>query len=846
MKDKCIKAVTEAAGRALSAVELKDIEDRIARNRRQLARNDRDAYLTMTPDQQLREAAKLASDEFVADALKDKQRVALTIEKHSKIDTYLQQQKQLHGMNDIESLNRVLAVFSDGKSFNSKSAITESVESRSQAISSDYIRQLHDAFAALSPKYIGLFQNKASTNALIRGLFGEDINGLVDPKMAAEIKGAVEAWNEVIELARTHFNNAGGKIGKIEDWRMPQSHSQLKIATAGQEGWVKDMMGWYNHKKYMNEDGSYMSAEKVQSILSASWKTLATNGANKMEPGKRNARILANEYSKRRIIHFKDADSYIAYQQKYGNTDTYTAMMKQIQSLSADLATVEIFGPNSDQTFRYFLDKAYKEQSIADPVNEGSIKAQMGKAQSLYDYITGKTQPVANWKIAQGFDTLRNWKVATQLGTSYVASTVDNATMHLTAQVNGMSSMRMMRNQLSTLNLANRSELQMARRAGLSLQTLIGEMNRWGAENLGASFSNKMANLTIRASLLNAATEARRRAFGVTMFGSIGEVANKYNDITLIDGADRRLLESKGVNDKIFQVWKRAQLEDWGNGNNTMLTPDAIYAIPDDILKDIGNPQVLRREAALKLLSMTHEEINMAVVEPGARTRELTKMGTQAGTLKGEIMRSFFLFKSFPLANVMKHWERAFGYEGKASKAFYLTGFFAGTTLFGAAAQQIGNIITGKDPQDMSKGKFWAGAIVKGGSGGIIGDFLFNTDASYGKSPLSALSGPIASFAEDLAGLTQGNVVQLLQGKKTNAAGEGIKFLKGNIPLQNLWYTKAATDRLIFNQLQEMVSPGYMNRVEQRARKETGQSYFYKPNEAIPHRAPDLNKAFGQ
>ena len=454
------------------------------------------------------------------------------------------------------------------------------------------------------------------------------------------------------------------------------------------------------------------------------------------------------------------------------------------------------------------------------------------------------------------------------------------------------SSMQLMRNQLRTMDLKDKDELRMARRAGLSLSTLSGEMNRWGSEYLGAAFSGKMANLTLRLSGLNAATEARRRAFGVTMYGSIGNTVKRASHLGEIDGADGRLLESKGVTDRDFSVWKQAKLEEWGHGNDNMLTPDAIYKIPDEALHEVATPELeklsaarekkisdvekssllrddqkqnsigqinklfddreaqvfnnIRREAALKLLGMVNEEVNLAVIEPGAREREITKMGTQRGTWKGEITRSFFLFKSFPMALIMKHWARAFSMDTKASKAAYISALIASTTILGAAAQQVSNIVAGRDPQDMSKGKFWAAAFLKGGSLGIYGDFLMQTNTSYGNTPLAVLSGPVAGAVEDIIGLTQGNLIQAAQGKKTNAGAEAIKVLKSNIPLQNLWYTKAITDRLIFNQLQEMASPGYNRRVEQRAMKDYKQSYYYKPGEIVPSRMPDFKKAVGQ
>lgn len=840
MRDECINAVKAAAGRELTQPELKDIENRIARNQRQLAVKDRQSYLSMSPEQRLREAAKLAAEEFKFDAAKKQQRIAQTIQAHDRIENYMAEQKARHGEGGIESLKRILAFKADGKSN------FQSVETRAHAISSDYIRQLVDTFESIEPRIFGLFTNKDGIRALTYELFGQDSKSIVDPEQAAIAKKAAKAWLETAESARQAFNGAGGKIGRLEDWRFPQSHSQGLVAKAGKETWVKDIFGKLDRKKYVNEDGSPMNDAQIIDFLNEAWTTIATGGANKIEPGAVGRGMLANHNAESRSIHFKDAESYMEYQGKYGGSDPYTAMMGHITGLSHDIAMLETLGPNPDLTFQYWLDKSVKEATLANPKKAGKIQAQADSARNLYDFLSGKTAPVANEHLAQGFDTLRNWLVATRLGSSFITSITDNATMQLTASVNNMSHMQLLRNQLSTLNPLNKEELRIARRAGLSLQTLVGEMNRWGADTLIPGFSSKMANLTIRSSGLNAATEARRRAFGVTMYGSLGSTVKKSRSFNAIEAGDKRLLESKGITEKDFQVWKKAKLEDWGSGNDTMITPEAIYKIPDAEIAHLGNAKTLRRDAALKLLGMVNEEVNMAVIEPGASERSAMKMGLQRGTWKGELMRSFFLFKSFPFAMINRHFMRGWNMPTAGGKAAYIASLVASTTLLGAVAQQINQTANGKDPQDMSKGKFWAGALLKGGSLGVYGDFLFDTNTQYGNTPLGTISGPVAGYVEDMIGLTHGNIMKAAKGENTHAGAEAVRFLKGNIPLNNLWYTKAATDRLIFNQLQEMVSPGYMRRVETRAKKEFGQSYYWKPGSVTPDRAPNINAAIGK
>jgi len=399
----------------------------------------------------------------------------------------------------------------------------------------------------------------------------------------------------------------------------------------------------------------------------------------------------------------------------------------------------------------------------------------------------------------------------------------------------------------------------MARRVGLSLDTMLGEVNRWGADQFGPRWSARAASLTMRASGLNAATEGRRRAFGVSMMGSIGSTVNRYQKLADIKTIDKRVLVGSGVTEDIFKIWKMADLEDWGNGNTNMLTPETIYRIPNDKLVGMPIPGrdgqmraampedavAMKQEAALKLLGMVLDETNMAVMVPDARQRAWLA-SWRKGTWSGEIVGSFMLLKGMPMATIRKNFTRGvYGLDTNAGKAAYLASYVAATTVLGAVAAQIYEMINGRDPKNMSEGKFWAAALLKGGSLGVYGDFLFQTNTSYGNTPLAMLSGPIASYGEDLINLTQGSLIRIAQGKDSDFAPNAIRFVKGNIPLQNLWYTRAVTDRLIFNNLQDMASPGYIRRTEARLKRDYGQDFWWKMNEAAPSRAPNLQRAVG-
>ncbi|MCZ2996023.1 hypothetical protein NYY81_18505, partial [Acinetobacter baumannii] len=61
-----------------------------------------------------------------------------------------------------------------------------------------------------------------------------------------------------------------------------------------------------------------MNDAELTDFLGHAWTTLATGGANKMEPGQAAGNgMRANRGSESRQIHYKDAESFIAAQKAY-------------------------------------------------------------------------------------------------------------------------------------------------------------------------------------------------------------------------------------------------------------------------------------------------------------------------------------------------------------------------------------------------------------------------------------------------------------------------------------------------------------------------------------------------
>lgn len=830
MRPECIQSVAAVLGREPTAAELRNIEGRLTKAMRAEAARDPQAWLALPAADQVTAGARRATQEVLQEATLKQRRKALQVVAAARLD----QQLRTYPDGPLRALAHTIAFHTDAKG----SGL--SIESRAKAIERVALGQMMDTIDTTAPRFFGLMERDDGVRDVIRELFKVDTGN-------KSAKAGAKAFAETAERLRQRFNAAGGDIGLLDDWAMPQHHSQIRVAKAGREAWVEQVLPLLDRSRYVDEFGARMTDDQVRDFLGEAWGTIATGGINKLEPGMPSGvGMRANRGNTSRQVHLKGPDAFMAYQQAFGERTAYEVMVEHISGIAKDIALVEVFGPNPDHQFRMFRDQALRSQTEAAPVDAGKIANEAQRVENLYNIVAGKTEPVANPRVAQFFDSLRNLMVASKLGSAVITAITDEGTMRIAAHVANVPEMQLIRNELAALNPANRMEKRLANRAGLALNTLAHTINRFGNEHIASGWTAKVAAATLRASGLNAMTDARRRAYGVTMMGAIGAVTRDAPRVADIDAYDWRILRAKGVTEADWETWRAASLEDWGGGNDTMLTPESIARIPDDQLLHLGDPVRVKEQAITRLMGAVLEETDIAIIEPGARERAMMMSHLQRGTIKGELTRSFFLFKSFPIAMITRHWARALSEPTATGRAGYLAALTATTTVLGMAAMQAAQVAQGKDPRDMTEARSWIQALLKGGALSLFGDFLFADETTGGQSLLATTAGPVAGLVEDAMALTVGNIHQAAEGKDANVGAEATRFAKNYVPGANLWYTRAAVDHLVFHQLQEYLSPGYLRKMKRRAHKQYGTTYWWEPDDLAPERAPDLEAAVGE
>lgn len=429
-----------------------------------------------------------------------------------------------------------------------------------------------------------------------------------------------------------------------------------------------------------------------------------------------------------------------------------------------------------------------------------------------------------------------------------------------TAHVHGLSYWKIFGELITQLNPKNKEDRQFAHSLGLATEEMLGSINRWADDGLTsvsgksqkvARLSNSLATQIMRISGLNALTAFSKIGYSKMMMEKYGRLSRDkaWSDL---HADDREVMTKTGLDERAWEVMRLAVPVVDRKGNQLM-SARSIYAIPDEMLSQYGNPAKVRDEIATQFQAHLLDEQGMAVVEAGLRERTWMTAGQRKGTAMGEITKGMLQFKSFPAAFLMRHGSRAMSFDKGTSKAAYGMSLFAMTTLLGGLVVQLSEISNGNDPQTMwdsndpkKTAAFFSRSVVRGGGLSVLGDIVVEGADPSGRGISDFISGPLGGDAKSLAGVTLGNAMQWHDGKDTNAANEAFRLIKGKIPGQNLWYTKAVVNRMLFDEIQDSIAPGYREKLLRKAEREQDRTRFigdFNWGEGFEEvRAPDFER----
>jgi hypothetical protein len=838
MKPECIRALRAAAAELgrdhITDAQIAEIDARLQRTMRTLARTE-EGWQALSADQRLQAAAQRAMEDIRAEAARKVTNAEIQVLKTAAVEHRIAELgAQFKGDKRAELLVR---------DFEHASAFINGIKAEAMGGLMRLMDAVKSGDDAGAGRRVAMFLFDAENPRMTRDLAAEVLGGADGSSGNGLAREGAKAWLQTIETLRQRFNAAGGDVGRLDYGYLPQPHDHARVRQAGRARWVADMMGKLDRGRYVDEAGAQLGDVQMQQVLGGIFDTISTDGLNKLEPGRfAGTGARANRGMEHRELHFKDAEAYTDYMARYGRGGMYDAMVGHVGRMARDIGLVERYGPNPNAQMRLQFDLARK----ADGTPEALTRTFGVKPEGYWDVLNGTASTPESARLAQIGTDVRNVMTMGKLAGAVISSITDIGTYALTTGFNRLNYWDSVANIGRTAASADARRFLTAH--GVIAESMIGDLNRWSGDHLAQTWSGRLAQSTLKLSLLNAWTDTLRRAFSLTMMQGMARLAKV--EWAKLSEWDRTHLERGGITEADWGVVTRAELTRFQGMEH--LTPEAIR----------GTGDARANEAVAKVLGFIQHESETAVLNPDLATKAMVSMGgTQRGTVKGELARSVMQFKSFPLAMISRHWRRMLDMptvsDGSAPMAanrlMYAGALMLTSTALGAIALQAKQVVAGKDPIDMRgehAAKFWAKAVAQGGGLSIAGDMLLN-DPGYSTSDamrsfFGTLAGPAVSTAAQGTAIAVEGAWAAAKGKNAHTAADTLNLARQNLPFVNLWYAKAALDHAGMHALQENLSPGYLGRMRQRAAKDWGQDYWWQPGTGAPDRAPDLARAVGQ
>jgi len=696
------------------------------------------------------------------------------------------------------------------------------IESHAEGVTKRLLKMIDGAMAPYQSTMAGFRQDTETIWNVVDELYGVDTG---DTAAKAAAKGFSDATKYAVERVKR-----GGKpLSVLDDWRLPQSWDSARVKKFGERAFLDDLWSEYeagNLRVIDKEGWGDAPRAAVPGIIQNAFKDITL--------GKGQGTGAGGFSNQLRVFRFEKPETYKRLMKKYGAGDggLFNTLMGHIQGMGKEIAFVEVLGPRYQENFEKLIAAARDSdaasstgQRVANRITMNSPAA----VQRTYDALSGKLGIAQSDLIAGIGGGMRNLQTAARLGSATIAALPgDTVTAALAANFNGIPASAVISRLVSDLAVNREGAEEIARQLNLTaasvLDTAIGT-KRFDDDVIGQGITGRTADALMRLSGINVWTEGLKRAFSMEFMGHIARQSEKQFEA--LDPMFRGFLERYGFTP---QDWDKLRAAPHLEADGARFFD--VNAVEDERLAD-------------RLMSAIIDERHFAVIEPDARIRGAMTAGLQRGTVIGEAVRSAVQFKSFPMTFMMTHLMRAMTQGDMANRAYRTTQLFLLMTMGGAAMVQMQSLIAGRDPNDMATGRFWVEAAIRGGGLGMLGDFVYSSVSRGGEGITQLLSGPAPGA---VIGAT-GDVAQWLAGTKDVNGKTLAQHIKGWTPGSSLWYTKSATDRLIFDNIQAMVDPDYrksFSRHERRMKKDFGQTFWWRPGELTPERAPDFGNAFGQ
>ena len=644
----------------------------------------------------------------------------------------------------------------------------------------------------------------------------------------ADAKAFAQAYHATIkDLLDLIDSQSGNKSRRMDDYGLPQRHDPTPIARAGYDTWRAKLEGKLSVQTMKQRWKGEFTEEKFELALKNMYEAIVTNGASKNINAAKHVDINhLSEVSTERFLIFKDSESWLEYQGEFGSGNLYESMMQQINSLSRVAALKEVFGTDYNQGFTWMKALVMRQNAKKGEGDTRINKAKIATTDSYFNEVSGQRSEAGN--IQHIMAGLRAWEVATSLGQATVAAIGDFGFSMTTRGHWDMNPASGMGRYLGQVFSANNRDFaaSIGVSADYAISRIVSPLEEGNA--MGAGRTKSAADFTLRASGLARHTIAARQAFGLDFNSYVVRDLRKG----LKDGRLKEGLERYGFTAEDIEIVKNSQTTSYRG-------------------VEYVDPAALPFDVRRKWTVMVGNETNYAVPTPTSRERALTAALADPNSLSGAVIQSQAQFLSFPVTVMTRHWSRVMDQRSIKGGVAYAAAIVALTTMWGGVSHIAKELLAGRQITDeyLNSPEFAGKAFMQGGAGSIFANIVFSDsgwDDFWAAPALSGLPNDLLAIAKEA--VLYGDPKRWKDvdsfkdyAKESNMNPILVEALKENLPSQNLWYTKLAAERLVFDAMREFADPRY----KQKSRKKERNLYKQEKRRQFssPHKGTNLDDA---
>jgi hypothetical protein len=583
---------------------------------------------------------------------------------------------------------------------------------------------------------------------------------------------------------------------------------------------------------------------------------------------------LAKNGTMPRDMVFKTANDEVDWLKSYGRGDSLADTQDYaLHRHSANAELIRRFGPNVRQTWGKTLDSWYGDLSKEGNVKSAQALVDARKHMDKYvwpglmrDAASPNANPVATFLAGLRSTTM----ISAKVGAS-IASNIGDIPAHASGdrywndQTAGryMGSLARTTASLFHDGMTEAQRREIAVHAGVRIQDINRPMGPLMEDQYGFN-TGRVARFAQQALKYSSHSWwGNRLHTNFAVDAGLDHARVMQLPMEKLSTAVQREFRQFGISDKEWDVIRQAEPSEFG-GHKSLQKID-IDEMPLDkfrgLAPDGASDKVVakvQREVSDKYRNIIGERSIEGTAYPSRALKVAMNMGTQAGTTEGEFYRNVFALKNFIYGFTKNVFGRElFGYKpqpdgsfdvpraiwntmtnkGNAGGRQGLALMLAGSIGYGYVRNWLSDTISGKTPQDPFSSNAFQRAVAFQALG-IYGDFLMDQTRKNSNSTVDMAHRIVDSMGPGIGAVTDagdflGKVSDAIaEGKFSDKSGklgqELFSQIYHNVPGNNVYWAKYALDYMVFNNLSEMMNPGYQERLKQHLAKH-GQQYYLGP-----------------